>query len=97
VKKFDVLEWPALPVLAVRRGGETGRVTIDPPVADVKIEGRSDLLERIARGSVWLFVDTLDLGPGGPHELPVRVHVPGAVEAEVSVSPPTVQVTIHAR
>lgn len=97
VKKSDLRNWSALPVLAVRDGAEEGRLVMEPPMADATIEGRAELLENVLPDDVRLFVDCVGLEVGGTYELPVQVHVPGSKELSVTVVPKVVKVTVFSR
>lgn len=97
IKKSDTRTWPGLPVLAVRGGADTGRLVMDPSVADATLEGRAELLEHVAPEDVRLIVDCVGLEADGSYELPVQVHVPGLKELSVTVVPRVVKVTVSSR
>lgn len=96
IKKSTTREWSSQPVLAVRGGDDRGSVQIDPPMVDVVMEGRSELLESVSASDLRLFVDCVGLEPAGVYELPVQVHLPVSMDVTVSVTPKVVTVTFLA-
>ncbi|MGE5579904.1 MAG: YbbR-like domain-containing protein [Bacillota bacterium] len=76
-------------------------LNIDPPMVDVKLTGRSDILERIQASDIQAFINAGDINPleiGSRHEAD-RIVVPTGYPEGVKfdVTPPRVKLTLTKR
>ncbi len=92
IKKSVTRSWESLPVRAIRGAEASGPVVIDPPVVDVTLEGRSELLENVSERDIRIFVDCYRVDPAVTNELPVQVHLPVFMDVTMTVVPKVVRV-----
>ena len=69
-------------------------MAVDPPVVDLTLEGRSELLENVSDRDIRIFVDCAQLDAAGTNLLPVQVHLPMFMDVNVTVVPKSVRVEL---
>jgi len=74
--------------------GGTFDVTFSPPIVNVSLKGRIDVISNLSTRAVHAYVDCTDLKPGVTESIPVEVPIPSGVNI-IAIEPPTVRVTIR--
>ncbi|HHW18751.1 MAG TPA: hypothetical protein GXX30_07600 [Firmicutes bacterium] len=70
---------------------------LDPPVVDIVLTGRSDILSRIKAAEIEAYIDADGRPEGGPYELIVVPKVPDSENIRIDVRPARVKLTLTKR
>lgn len=87
-------EWTNVLVSAMYRPGFPAKITFEPDRVNVLLNGREDLIRRIADNAVVAFVDCSNLKENSSNVMPVSVHFPQAAGLNATITPEKVKVTV---
>ncbi len=88
-------EWTNIQVTAMYRPGTPSKITFEPDKVNVLLNGREDLIHKIADNAVVTFVDCSTLKENSSTVMPVSVYLPSGAGLNATITPDTVKVTVY--
>lgn len=85
--------WENVPVVAVTKPGGARRIHIEPETVTLHVKGRNEIVDKLSRDSLRVFVDCIGLDPSATYELPLDVHWPPSMEITAQTEPASVKVS----
>lgn len=86
-------KWENIPVVAISKPGQEQRIHIDPAVATLYVQGRSEIIENLSRDMLRIFVDCIGLDTSAGYDLPLDVHWPHGLDVNSRTEPASVRVS----
>lgn len=94
VERSASAEFGDVPVRALVSPGRHPHAEVAPARVNVVLKGRAELLDALEADAIQAFVDCSRIDPDTRYDLPVKLHLPPRITAEV-IEPPVVSVIMR--
>ena len=93
ITKHETKVFENLPIRIISSPTSRYSALVIPQTADVTVQAREDVLNKIVKGDISVFVDITSFNESGDYEIPLSIFLPEDENVNKTVEPSTVKVT----